>query len=97
MMAVKLLMTPGFEEASRAAGLASDWISAAVAQLDTAGQPSWIIGDPDAITATMEDEGRTRRVPAAMHCWVIRDDHPLDCDCGCEGMRIVTFILPDDY
>lgn len=60
-------------------------------------EPSWVVVDPGLSEAVDEDEGRTRKVPGPFRFWAIRDEHGVGCDCGCGGVPVVTFLLPEDY
>lgn len=100
---MKILATPGYIETLKKHGTDSLLLFQpavhAIAILSKNQEPSWVIGDPSAPNATTvpEDEGRTIRIQAPFRFYAIRDDHPQDCDCGCSGGSLVTFLLPHEY
>ena len=99
---MKVFATPGYLSALKEHGIDATLFapaSKALAALSKGGDPSWVIGDPlvQVDTGIPEDEGRTLKVPSSFKFYAIRDDHPADCSCGCVGVSIVTFLLPEEY
>lgn len=93
-----VLRTPGFIAQMRAAPAVDDVAAEALRVLLAGGEPSWVVGDPEADARRLDDGGRTLRVPAPVRFWAIRDDHDEGCACGCTGARaVVTFLLPEEY
>lgn len=92
MTTVRAVMTPGFQALQISPGEVMHYTG----QLGGVKEPSMIVVDPKAAALTTEDDGRTVRVPGKARYWVIRDDHESDCSCGCGGVSIVTFLLPEE-
>ena len=91
---IKILSTPGFLEKAQQHGAPT---SDVLRILQGGDEPTWVVGDP-AVTQYVEDDGgRTARIPWSFKFYAIRDDHEFECDCGCEGMSVVTFLLPEEY
>lgn len=94
----RLMMTPGFLAAGDSGLDPLVVAELLLAARQQGGEPSWVIGDPKCHDRTIEDCGRTLRLPGArFRFWAIRDDHAADCTCGCGGGPVVTFLLPDEY
>lgn len=91
---LKVLMTPSFKEQADRFGIP---LTDVLRLLGTRSEPTWVIGDPEMLQYREEDEGRTARIPGRFKFYAIRDDHEAGCDCGCEGMSVVTFLLPSEY
>jgi len=93
---MKYSSTPGFlhEASQRPINLLA---IGALLMAAAPGEPTWVIGDPDTARPAREDGGSTLRQPGPFKFYAIRDDHPRDCDCGCGGGSIVTFLLPEEY
>lgn len=98
LMSLKVLMTPGFLSAGDPCLNPLAVSELLLTARRTGGEPSWVIGDPALRERKVEDDGRTLRLPGArFKFYAIRDDHEEDCDCGCGGGSVVTFLLPDEY
>jgi hypothetical protein len=93
----RILSTPEFTASASENFLDAGKIMLIAARLWSATEPSFVVGDPKAKAESFEDGGRTLRQVAPFRFYAIRDDHEADCDCGCNGMSIVTFMLPEDY
>jgi len=62
-------------------------------------QPSLVVGEP-AITDNRchtIDGGRTACIASTLKFYAIKEEHPSDCQCGCGGGTVLTFLLPDEY
>ena len=96
---MRILFTPGIEEATRNfAGLGDKIVEGIRAVGRVCGrQPSWAVLSPDKRDGETDDDGRTVYLTAPARAYVIRDDHPLDCECGCSGGAVVTALLPEEY
>jgi len=100
---MRTFVTPGYLKALSEHGVADPTLYApgtkALSILSKGGAPSWVVGDPKVQmeSGIQEDEGRTLKVPASFSFYAIRDDHASDCDCGCGGSSVVTFMLPEEY
>lgn len=99
---IKVLATPGFLRAAEEHGGAQGLIQEPLKILKEAftrqpSEPSWIVVEPGLPHVQDEDAGRTRKLPGPIRYWAIRDDHPAECDCGCGGQSVITFLLPEEY
>lgn len=77
-----------------------------VGLLNSGGEPSWVVGDPNHSSLRHEDQGRTLKMPAPFRFWAIRDDYPRveDLPEGIDesikelaGQSVITFLLPEEY
>jgi hypothetical protein len=91
-----VVATPAFlaenEKAKKKVG-----VQFAIELLSAGKEPSMLIGKPEATEPSTEDQGRTVVISSEFKFYLKRDDHPQDCDCGCGGGAIFTFMLPEDY
>lgn len=99
---IKVLATPGFIRAAREHGGTQGLITEPLRLLSEAltrqpPEPSWIVVEPGFPNPQDEDEGRTRKLAGPIRYWAIRDDHHDECECGCSGQSVVTFLLPEEY
>lgn len=99
---IRVLATPGFlreaEKHGGAEGLIEEPLKLLTEALTkTPHEPSWIVVEPGLPVPQDEDEGRTRKIPGAFRYRAIRDDHSADCDCGCGGQSVITYLLPEEY
>jgi hypothetical protein len=97
---LKVLSTPGFARWAHDLSFGA-WETLKLAgRLTRSGrgsEPTWIVGDTETEAESFEDGGRTLRIPAPFRFYAIRDDHERECECGCEGAMMVTFLLPEEY
>lgn len=100
---MKTFTTSGYLRALKGHGVEDPSLfgpgSKALSILSKGGELSWVVGDPkvQVESGIQEDDGRTLKVPASFSFYAIRDDHASDCDCGCGGGSVVTFLLPEEY
>ena len=98
---IKVLATPGFlaeAEKHGSLGVVKEPLKILTEALEKCpAEPSWVVVEPALKEPQDDDEGRTRRLPGPFRYWAIRDDHPADCECGCGGKSVVSFILPEEY
>ena len=95
---LKVLSTPSFNREAGEHGLGIALRIKIARILARSQEPSWIIGDPTAPKkGQTEDEGRTLKLRAPFRFYAIRDDHEPECACGCDGSKVVTFLLPEEY
>ena len=100
---MKILATPGYLDAMKKYGTDNLLLFPPAVQalsiLSKGAEPSWVIGDPTVLAPAgiPEDDGRTIKIQSPFKFYAIRDDHPKDCDCGCDGGSVTTFLLPTEY
>lgn len=94
-----IVCTPGYKKEAIANQGAQAAFHLAGELLAGTSEPSWIVIDPTVPVGERkkEDEGRTLKVNGPFKAYVIRDIHEDDCDCGCGGGRVVTYMLPEEY
>lgn len=100
--AIKVFATPGYlreaEKRGSPQNLTEDPLKILTEALTKQpSEPTWVVIEPGLSGPQDEDEGRTRKLPGLFRYWAIRDDHPSECECGCGGVSIVTFLLPEEY
>ena len=94
---MKTVATPGYTlEAGKHPEMSAALVAGAL--INNNHEPSMIVVDPDVPNGetVREDEGRTAKIHGPFKFWVMRDDHNADCDCGCDGGSIVTYLLPEE-
>jgi hypothetical protein len=100
---MKVVVTSGYLKALKEQGIEAPSLfgpgSKALNILSKGSEPSWVVGDPkvQGDSSIQEDDGRTLRVNSQVNFYAIRDDHSSDCDCGCGGGSIITFMLLEEY
>lgn len=97
---IKVLATPALLRAAQTSSLEAltkgplEILTQALSRIPA--EPSWVVVEPGA-KPSLEDEGRTRRLPGPFRYWAIHDSHESGCRCGCGGVPVVTFLLPEAY